>query len=115
MLGAAAQLVRLDRQLALSSSAWTRIELYSPAAIEIAPDTSPARPASRTTAGAGSAPATPRISPMLDTSPSLTPNTAARADAALDVAVVVLGVGPSGTWGITLGDGTIDRRRGRYA
>ena len=28
---------------------------------------------------------------MLDTSPSLTPNTAARADAALDVAVVVLG------------------------
>src|SRR3954453_8657602 len=55
------------------------MELYSPAAIETAPAMSPARPASRTTPGAGSAPATPRIRPTFDTRPSLTPNTAARA------------------------------------
>src|SRR5690349_3779905 len=40
----------------------------------------PARPARRTTPGAGSAPATPRISETFDTSPSDTPNTAARAE-----------------------------------
>ena len=47
--------------------------------MEIAPDISPASPARRTTPGAGSAPATPRIRPMLLTRPSLTPNTAAPA------------------------------------
>src|SRR5215213_568721 len=61
------------------SSFCTRTELYSPAAMEIDPATSPARPATRTTAGAGSAPATPRIRPRLETRPSLTPKTAARA------------------------------------
>src|SRR5687768_13271496 len=55
------------------------MELYSPAAIDTAPAIRPARPARRTTLGAGSAPATPRISPTFETSPSLTPKTAARA------------------------------------
>ena len=77
-----------------SSSVCARIETYSPAAIETAPAMRPARPARRTTPAAGSAPATPRISETFDTRPSLTPNTAARADAALDVAVVVLDAVP---------------------
>ena len=62
-----------------SSSAWAVIETYSPAAIDTAPPMSPASPARRTSAGAGLAPAKPRTMATLDTSPSLTPNTAARA------------------------------------
>ena len=67
----------------------TRIETYSPAAIEKAPPKSPARPASRTTPAGGLAPESPRIKEMFVTSPSLMPNTAARTFL-LDVAVVVL-------------------------
>ena len=95
-----------------SSSAWTRIELYSPAAIEIAPATSPASPASRTTAGAGSAPATPRISPTFDTSPSLTPNTAARAAPPWTSRWWCSGW-TDGTWGDHARNGIHRRRRGR--
>ena len=62
-----------------NSSVCARIETYSPAAIETAPAISPARPARRTTPAAGLAPATPRMSDTFDTSPSDTPNTAARA------------------------------------
>src|SRR5487761_1428472 len=61
------------------SSRWACIETNSPAAMEKAPATRPARPASRTTLAAGGAPATPRISETFVTSPSLMPNTAARA------------------------------------
>ena len=52
--------------------------MYSPAAIENAPASSPATPESRITPGSGPAPATPRIKLALDTRPSFTPNTAAR-------------------------------------
>src|SRR5262245_44933890 len=62
-----------------SSSTWARIEMYSPTAIEHAPATRLARPASRTTEGSADAPTTPRISAMLVTRPSLMPSTAARA------------------------------------
>ena len=64
--------------------------MYSPAAIENAPPRSPARPASRTTPAGGLAPESPRIRETLVTRPSLMPNTAARALASPDVAVVVL-------------------------
>src|SRR5262245_37174861 len=45
----------------------------------IAPASSPARPARRTTEPAPPEPAKPRMSEMFDTSPSLTPKTDARA------------------------------------
>ncbi len=61
------------------SSFWALIETYSPAAMENAPATSPARPARRTTPAAGWAPATPRMRETLVSRPSLTPKTAARA------------------------------------
>ena len=61
------------------SSRWACIETYSPAAIEKAPATSPARPVRRTTAPLGWAAATPTMSETLVTSPSLMPKTAARA------------------------------------
>ena len=61
------------------SSVWARIETYSPAAMEKAPAIIPARPARRTTACEACAPAMPKMSETLVTSPSLTPKTAARA------------------------------------
>ncbi len=61
------------------NSDWARIETYSPVAIENAPPIRPAIPARRTAPAVEWAPAMPRISETLDTSPSLMPNTAARA------------------------------------
>ena len=61
------------------SSDWARIDTYSPVAMEKAPPMSPAIPASRTDPADAWAPAMPRISDTLETSPSLMPNTAARA------------------------------------
>jgi hypothetical protein len=52
--------------------------MYSPAAIDKAPASRPARPASRITWLEEPAPAMPRTREKLDTSPSLAPNTAAR-------------------------------------
>ena len=54
-------------------------DTHSPAAIEIPPATAPARPARRTTPTATPEPAKPSSSETLETSPSLAPNTAARA------------------------------------
>ena len=71
------------------SSRWAVIETYSPAPIENAPATRPARPARRTTEAAGCAPAKPKMSDTLVTSPSDMPNTAARGTAARDVAVLL--------------------------
>ena len=62
-----------------SSSRWALMERYSPAAMEKDPATSPATPARRTIPGPGLAPAMPRTSETLVTSPSLTPKMAARA------------------------------------
>src|SRR5207237_5189562 len=62
-----------------SSSFCADMETNSPAAIEKAPATRPASPASLTTPAAGPAPATPRMSETLVSRPSLMPNTAARA------------------------------------
>jgi hypothetical protein len=62
-----------------SSSDWARIDTYSPAAIEKAPPTRPARPASLTAPGEELAPAIPRMSATFETNPSLIPKTAARA------------------------------------
>ncbi len=61
------------------SSRCAVIERYSPAAIENDPAISPATPARRTIAPPGLAPAMPSTSEIFVTSPSLTPNTAARA------------------------------------
>ena len=61
------------------SSRWADIEIHSPDAMENAPAMSTAIPARRTTLGPALAPAKPRINDTLVTSPSLTPNTAARA------------------------------------
>src|SRR5512141_2822854 len=52
---------------------------HSPAAMLVAPAMAPAIPARRTTDGATPAPAKPMTNETLETSPSLTPNTAARA------------------------------------
>src|ERR1700689_4714072 len=54
------------------------MERYSPVPIEKAPATSPARPASRTTSWPGLAPAKPKMSETLVTSPSRRPKSAAR-------------------------------------
>ena len=54
------------------------MDTYSPAAIENAPASRPATPASRITERSAPEPANPSTSAALDTSPSLTPNTAAR-------------------------------------
>ena len=61
------------------SSFWAFTDTYSPAAIEMAPASSPETPATRTNAASVVAPAIPRINATFDTSPSLTPKTAARA------------------------------------
>ena len=55
------------------------MERYSPAAMEKDPATSPATPASRTIDPPGFAPAMPKTSDTLVTSPSLTPKIAALA------------------------------------
>ncbi len=55
------------------------MEMYSPAAIEKAPAIRPAMPARRTAPAEAWAPAMPRMRATLETRPSLTPNTAARA------------------------------------
>jgi hypothetical protein len=52
--------------------------MYSPAAIENAPPTSPASPASATAELLDEAPATPAISAKLETRPSIIPNTVGR-------------------------------------
>ena len=61
------------------SSRWAVIERYSPEAMEKEPATRPATPASRTMEPPGLAPAMPRTRDTFVTSPSLMPNTAARA------------------------------------
>ena len=60
------------------SSRWERTEIHSPDAIENAPATSPAMPASSTMALSLVPPATPMTSEKFETSPSFTPNTVAR-------------------------------------
>ena len=61
------------------SSFCARTLTHSPAAIEIAPANRPDTPARRTSEPSVEAPAMPRIRATLETSPSLTPKTAARA------------------------------------
>ena len=53
--------------------------IHSPAAIEMPPAMAPASPARRTIPASAPLPANPRINDTFDTSPSDTPNTAARA------------------------------------
>ena len=55
------------------------MDTYSPAAMENEPAMRPATPASRTAEAEECAPAMPRMRATLDTRPSLTPKTAARA------------------------------------
>ena len=61
-----------------SVSACELTETYSPAAMDMAPATSPATPATRTLAPGRPAAATPRTRLAVDTMPSLAPMTAAR-------------------------------------
>lgn len=61
-----------------NDSRCVRTETYSPRAIERAPATTPARPASRTTLGTGAAPAIPMTRLTFETRPSFAPRTAAR-------------------------------------
>jgi hypothetical protein len=62
-----------------TSSFWADTLIHSPAAIEMPPAIAPASPARRTMDESAPEPAKPRISDTFDTSPSLIPNTAARA------------------------------------
>ena len=61
-------------------SRWLATLTYSPAAMLKAPASRPARPANRTVLLFVDAPAKPMTSAVLDTRPSLTPNTAARVE-----------------------------------
>lgn len=63
---------------ALSVSACELTDTYSPAAIDIAPATSPAIPVSNMVAGVACAAATPTIRLAVDTMPSFAPRTDAR-------------------------------------
>src|SRR5512143_88617 len=63
---------------ARSVSAWELTETYSPAAMDMAPATSPATPATTTWCCVASAAATPMIRLAVDTMPSFAPSTAAR-------------------------------------
>src|SRR5437868_8884407 len=76
--GSASMCLRKPARSRCSSSTCAAIETYSPTAIEQAPATSDAMPASSTNRELAEAPATPRMSDTLVTSPSLTPSTAAR-------------------------------------
>lgn len=63
---------------ARSLSRWLLTETNSPAAIDNAPETSPANPASRIVSLDAEAPVTPSTSPAVETIPSFAPRTAAR-------------------------------------
>jgi len=63
---------------ACSVSDWELTETYSPAAIDMAPATRPATPASRISLLTAAAAATPRIKLAVEMMPSLAPSTAAR-------------------------------------
>ena len=63
---------------ACSVSRWVLTETYSPAAIDIAPATSPAMPAVARRCARRWPPATPTTMPAVDTMPSLAPSTPAR-------------------------------------
>ena len=58
-------------------SDWELTETYSPAAMDMAPATSPATPATRTSERPDEAAATPTIRLAVETMPSLAPRTAA--------------------------------------
>ena len=63
---------------ACSVSAWELTETYSPAAIDIAPATNPATPATKMSWLVARAAATPKMRLAVDTMPSFAPMTAAR-------------------------------------
>src|SRR5690606_35960093 len=63
---------------ACSASAWDCTDTYSPAAIDMAPDTVPATPVASTVAAGAPLAAMPTTSPATETMPSLAPSTAAR-------------------------------------
>src|SRR5689334_18689733 len=74
----AANSTRSRSKSARSVSDCELTETYSPAAIDIAPATKPAMPATRTLPRLDSAAATPKIKLAVETIPSLAPRTAAR-------------------------------------
>jgi microcystin-dependent protein len=67
---------------ARSASRWELTDTYSPAAIEVAPPTSPATPASNTAFRDAAAAATPMTRLAVDTIPSFAPSTAGRSQPA---------------------------------
>jgi hypothetical protein len=67
---------------ARSASCWELTDTYSPAAIEVAPPTSPATPASYTAFRDAAAAATPMTRLAVDTIPSFAPSTAGRSQPA---------------------------------
>ena len=72
------ELFRSRARSAFSVSACELTETYSPAAMDIAPATKPASPASKTAFRPLCAAATPTTSDAVETIPSLAPKTAAR-------------------------------------
>src|SRR6185436_3608364 len=71
------QLLALAREIRFSVSDCELTDTYSPAAIDMAPATSPATPAIKTSFCFAAAAATPTIKLAVETIPSLAPSTAA--------------------------------------
>ena len=76
-LGTAGQFPLLSREVGVLAIACELTETYSPAAIDIAPATNPATPATSTLLRLVSAAATPTMRLAVETMPSLAPRTAA--------------------------------------
>jgi len=73
-----AQLIAFPREIRLFGVGLRTDETYSPVAIDMAPATNPATPATRTAFFVAAAAATPTIKLAVERMPSLAPSTAAR-------------------------------------
>ena len=98
---------------AFSESRWVDTETYSPAAIDMEPASSPARPAVSRARGRSVAPATPTTRPAVETMPSLAPRTAARSQFSRAPSAVAVGLSCSASW-VRRHPGMVSSHRARH-